>query len=416
VGLVLPLDSFGFSKTPPGQSELAALTMTVRVFNSTNALSNDLASAQSVAATIFRRAGIELLWLDCSLSSEGIYSDVVCDQSSSPITLIIRIVSTSPATKMNFGRDTLGIAAGPEAGTAASAAVFYDRVMELAQSGLPLAAILGHAMAHEIGHLLLGSNSHSSTGLMRAKWWSKDLKPFSRERLFFSLEQAELIRKEVLKRMRQGEARRPNAPSKSVFADSQTRSRPKINVRVYNYAHVTQKVLAGAEQEATIIFRQARLEMVWLDCPLSMAEFEKYPDCQQPSGRVNLALRILPRAMAESEPSSNDTLGYALPGSAGAPGRIANVFYHRVEELARKAQGLEYQILGNIMAHEIGHLLLGSTGHSPTGIMKAKWSREELQPSSVGSLVFTPQQATLIQNGVANRVRQKESSAFPAQP
>jgi hypothetical protein len=81
------------------------------------------------------------------------------------------------------------------------------------------------------------------------------------------------------------------------------------------------------------------------------------------------------------------------------------VFYHRVEELARKAQGLQYQILGNTMAHEIGHLLLGSTGHSPTGIMKAKWSREELQPSAIGFLVFTPQQATLIQNDVTNRVR-----------
>jgi len=147
-----------------------------------------------------------------------------------------------------------------------------------------------------------------------------------------------------------------------------------------------------------------------------MSELERYPDCQQPSGPTNVTLRILPRSMAEREPSSNDTLGYALPGSAGASGGIANVFYHRVEELARKAQGLEYQILGNIMAHEIGHLLLGSTGHSPTGIMKAKWSREELQPSSLGSLVFTPQQATLIQNELANRVRQKESSIFPAQP
>src|SRR5215510_1989042 len=82
-----------------------------------------------------------------------------------------------------------------------------------------------------------------------------------------------------------------NAASKSVFADDQTRSRPKITVRVYNYAHVTQKMLVGAEQEATIIFRQARLEMAWLECPLSMAEFESQPDCQQPSGRVSVILR-----------------------------------------------------------------------------------------------------------------------------
>jgi hypothetical protein len=201
-----------------------------------------------------------------------------------------------------------------------------------------------------------------------------------------------------------------NTTSKSALANKQTQPIPMITVRLYNYAYVTRKVLAGAKQEVTIIFRQAGLEMAWLDCPLSMAEFESHPDCQQPSGPANLVLRILPRAMAEREPSSDDTLGYALPGSAGAPGRIANVFYHRVEELARKAQGLQYQILGNTIAHEIGHLLLGSTGHSPTGIMKAKWSREELRPSSIAFLVFTPQQATLIQNDVTNRVRGEESS------
>jgi hypothetical protein len=30
--------------------------------------------------------------------------------------------------------------------------------------------ILGHAVAHEIGHLLMGTNSHSSRGLMRGNW------------------------------------------------------------------------------------------------------------------------------------------------------------------------------------------------------------------------------------------------------
>jgi hypothetical protein len=204
-----------------------------------------------------------------------------------------------------------------------------------------------------------------------------------------------------------------NALSKQGLAGHQAQAAPKFTIRLYNYAHVPLKTLAEAKRKVTIIFREAGLETAWLDCPLSMAEFETYPGCQQPSGPANLVLRILPRAMAEREPSSNATLGYALPGSAGAPGRIANVFYHRVEELARQAQGLAYQILGNTMAHEIGHLLLGSTGHSPTGIMKAKWGRDELQPASVSILLFTPQQAIFIQNEVASRLRWESSSDQP---
>ena len=122
-----------------------------------------------MAARIFRRAGIELLRLDCSLSSEGIYSDGACQEPSNPTQLILRIVPTSPAINMKFGHDTLGIAAQPEKGTTASATVFYDRVVELARRlGIFLEVVLGHAITHEIGHLVLGSYSHSPTGLMRA--------------------------------------------------------------------------------------------------------------------------------------------------------------------------------------------------------------------------------------------------------
>ena len=46
--------------------------------------------------------------------------------------------------------------------------VFYDRVK--AKVLLPhrdVVTLLGYAMAHELGHLLLGPDSHSTTGVMR---------------------------------------------------------------------------------------------------------------------------------------------------------------------------------------------------------------------------------------------------------
>jgi hypothetical protein len=50
--------------------------------------------------------------------------------------------------------------------------------------------LLGHAMAHELGHLLLGSNSHSLTGLMCANWLTKDLIHMEQGGLLFSEEQS----------------------------------------------------------------------------------------------------------------------------------------------------------------------------------------------------------------------------------
>jgi hypothetical protein len=49
-------------------------------------------------------------------------------------------------------------------------------------------------MAHEIGHLLLPSGSHSSRGLMRGDWNLEDLRQVDRRRLKFSAREGELIR------------------------------------------------------------------------------------------------------------------------------------------------------------------------------------------------------------------------------
>jgi hypothetical protein len=55
------------------------------------------------------------------------------------------------------------------------------------------------------------------------------------------------------------------------------------------------------------------------------------------------------------------------------------------------------------MAHEIGHLLLGSN-HSATGIMKAHWGPKEVRELIKGDLLFTSQQSKLIQAEGQTRV------------
>jgi hypothetical protein len=81
--------------------------------------------------------------------------------------------------------------------------VFYQRAAELAREGeLELGTVLGHAIAHEIGHLLLGSNAHGPRGLMRAKWGPRDLQGASKGYLLFGQKEAELIRANVAARLR----------------------------------------------------------------------------------------------------------------------------------------------------------------------------------------------------------------------
>jgi hypothetical protein len=52
-----------------------------------------------------------------------------------------------------------------------------DRVMFLARAaGGNAARLLGYAIAHEIGHLLLASNAHGAHGLMRPIWSSAEVR------------------------------------------------------------------------------------------------------------------------------------------------------------------------------------------------------------------------------------------------
>jgi len=89
-----------------------------------------------------------------------------------------------------------------------------------------------------------------------------------------------------------------------------------------------------------------------------------------------------------------------------ATGDMASVFYGRVEDFASDADfnGNEMPlILGDVMAHELGHLLLGTNSHSPAGIMRANWDREHVRRAFRGCEIFSPQESALIRATVARR-------------
>jgi len=48
------------------------------------------------------------------------------------------------------------------------------------------------------------------------------------------------------------------------------------------------------------------------------------------------------------------------------------------------------KLLGCVLAHEIGHLLLGTTAHSPEGIMIANFGEAEVLRAAQRRLRFTP--------------------------
>lgn len=193
---------------------------------------------------------------------------------------------------------------------------------------------------------------------------------------------------------------------------------PIIRIRVYNYAEIPDRTLHRARKQASVVLGRAGVETQWLDC-LAASGTANDPACRKPPGDTDLVLYLLSRSMAEKLkiPKSPETFGYALQPARKRFGWIAGVFTHRTAELIKEANlrvdvstVFPSVLLGHLMAHEIGHLLLGSEGHSSKGIMRARWRREDLEAAAQGRLGFTAQQARRMRDQAWERTNQERSA------
>ena len=83
----------------------------------------------------------------------------------------------------------------------------------------------------------------------------------------------------------------------------------------------------------------------------------------------------------------DSVLGQAISGATEARGRIVYIFYHRIYRIAASHNTSVQRGLGHVMAHEIGHVLLGVNSHSTEGLMRARW-----EPWDSRVQTFTPSQ------------------------
>jgi len=87
--------------------------------------------------------------------------------------------------------------------------------------------------------------------------------------------------------------------------------------------------------------------------------------------------------------------------SADGSGRYCDVFLDGIQQLHTTRHIGFATVVGNVMAHELGHLLLGLHAHSLSGIMRAHWDETELGAASMGRLSFTREQSELMRERLA---------------
>src|SRR4026209_306085 len=177
----------------------------------------------------------------------------------------------------------------------------------------------------------------------------------------------------------------------------------KIEVHLYNYSGVTAEALARAQQESARIYQGLGVEMEWRNCPRTAEELEQNPSCDVAGTPTIFTLRLLSYEMARRFPVGNDIYGFALLPINQGFGVVANIFADRAREMAPDEEW-QRVILGHFIAHELGHLLLGESGHSAgAGIMHVPWQTKELEQIKRGVLLFLPGQTERIRAQVRAR-------------
>jgi hypothetical protein len=168
---------------PAFAAETIYTEVTVRIYDNTGASDAERRTSLAVAASIVSAASVELLWHTCSdpagpASPSGARRTHACETPLAPGELAVRIVRSGAADDGSRRVLPLGDAMiNARTGAGVLATVYLDRVNWMAeQTGADPRALLGRAIAHELGHLLMATGAHAPNGLMRPVWSQSEIR------------------------------------------------------------------------------------------------------------------------------------------------------------------------------------------------------------------------------------------------
>jgi hypothetical protein len=145
-----------------------------------------LIKSEKVASDVFERAGVEIRWLNCGIDGQltGLPG---CGKAEFPTRLQLRMLKKS----RGLTPETFGVSYLSAKGEGVYSQIFVEPVEQLhGTTAMSMSTLLGHVAAHELAHLLLGTNSHSVDGLMRARWGMKELERVNQGTLLFDHNEA----------------------------------------------------------------------------------------------------------------------------------------------------------------------------------------------------------------------------------
>jgi len=185
-------------------------------------------------------------------------------------------------------------------------------------------------------------------------------------------------------------------------------SQLKLSVRVYDYSGIATRTLLAAGKEAAAVLEKTGFKTEWQFC--EAAQGQRPQTCDAPLRPGEIAVRIARRAKPHNGALGCTKCGAAVENADGL-GSYATLYADCLDTMPSVDGLLPSAMLGHLLAHEIGHLLLRGEDHSRQGIMRPQMREDDWKLAAVGALVFTPRQAALLRAEVAIRQRGEERAA-----
>ena len=174
-----------------------------------------------------------------------------------------------------------------------------------------------------------------------------------------------------------------------------------VAVRVYDNTGLPNDIRRASLTRAAEIFARAEVEIGWVHCPAR---------CGRAPSPDQLILRMT-RSPATATGVSSSLIDPVLQ-----TGRLATVYVDQVDAMARRSNTDRVAILSRAIAHEIGHLLLGTTEHTRSGLMRGIWTAEELRRNQVEDWQFSPFQRTVLRARIATGGPARWNAGVPKVP
>ena len=157
-----------------------------------------------------------------------------------------------------------------------------------------------------------------------------------------------------------------------------------VVVRVYDVTGMADVERRDALDVAREALAAANVHVVFRNCASSGSKEET---CDTPPEDGERIVRIM-NAPANLPPSMGTALGKALVDTGTNSGVLATIYADRIARVS--AGQIDRSLLfGRVVAHELGHLLLGVTAHSSSGLMREFWTDLQVRRNESSDWAFS---------------------------